>query len=474
MKLTHIALALAALVSAQAGHAATAVLTGASAFSVNQARALKNICSGTYTLYKSSSSTSALTNDFTATCSVNFTGTAIDQVRVNVSAGSYGAVVHATVNGNLTQRFIDPASAACVAAVPFAGTGGLSFATAIRNCAGTVNQTSEGGFLDVEGAIFRGIGTVSIPGGVADAVDFIPSNFLQAFGVGVSESLYRSLMAYQVAKGQLPSTCATTSQAGNPVVTTYTALLTTDASYSLPACQPSLSRAAVTAMMEANYNDSKEAGANAFFGGTGGTTPPPVANDLTSTQAISPAVPLGTTIKFCRRVDTSGTNAAMQTYFLTNPTASGEAGGRLPIAGSGVTNGDSDNYGGSTYLVVANGGTSDVRTCLNSGLAFGILSLENNPIGGQTYRFVKVNNQFGADGVAGAAQTAEAIAGRYDFTFEAFKYCPGGTCSDLINAIDGGVSPGQSSPGVYLKAESRFTRNGNNQSPLSTKPRELP
>jgi hypothetical protein len=472
MKLTHIALALAALVSAQAGHAATAVLTGASAFSVNQARALKNICSGTYTLYKSSASTSALTNDFTATCSVNFTGTAIDQVRINVSAGSYGAVVHATVNGTLTQRFIDPASAACAAATPFAGSGGLSFATAIRNCVGTVNQTSEGGFLDVEGAIIRGIGAVSIPAGVNDAVDFLPSNFVQAFGVGVSESLYRSLMAYQVAKGQLPSTCATTSQAGSPVVTTYTALPTTDASYSLPACQPSLSRAAITAMMEAGFNDSKEAGASAFFGGTGGTTP--VANDLTATQAISPAVSAGTQIKFCRRVDTSGTNGAMQTYFLTNPTASGEGGGRLVIAGSGALNGDVDTYGGSTYLVQANGGTSDVRTCLNTGHAFGILSLENNPIGGQSYRFVKINNQFGADGVAGAAQTAEAIAGRYDFAYEAFKYCPGGTCSALMDAIDNGVAPGQSTPGVYLKAESRFTRNGNNQSPMTTKPRDLP
>jgi hypothetical protein len=36
------------------------------------------------------------------------------------------------------------------------------------------------------------------------------------------------------------------------------------------------------------------------------------------------------------------------------------------------------------------------------------------------------------------------------------------------------VAPGQSTPGVYLKAESRFTRNGNNQSPMTTKPRDLP
>jgi hypothetical protein len=469
MKLTHIALALTALVSAQAGHAATAVLTGASAFSINEARALKNICSGTYTLYKTSASTSSLTNAFTATCSVNFTGTAIDQVRINVQGGSYSAVVNATIGGNVPVPFIDPATTACGSATPFAGTGVLTFATAIRNCASTVMATSEGGFLDLEGAVVRGIGAVPIPAGVNDAVDFLPSNFMQAFGVGVSAPLYRSLMAYQVAKGQLPATCATTSL--NLGVTTYTALTSADANYSLPACQPNLSRSAITAMMESNYNDFKESGANAFFGGTN-----VVATDLSSSQAIVPAVPLGTQVKFCRRVDTSGTNTAMQAYFLTNPAASGEGGGRLPIAGVGVNNGDSDNYGGTTYLVTAGGGTSDVRTCLESGLAFGILSLENNPVGavGQNFRFVKINNQHGADGVAGAAQTAEAIAGRYDFVYEAFKYCPGGTCSDLINAIDNGVAPGQSTPGVFLKTETRFTRNGNNQSPMSTKPRDLP
>ena len=84
-----------------------------------------------------------------------------------------------------------------------------------------------------------------------------------------------------------------------------------------------------------------------------------------------------------------------------------------------------------------NSGSSDVKGCLNAaGFAFGMLSAENNPIGGSdTYRFVKLNGQEFSEGVAGASQTAAAIAGKYDYVFESALFNPTGSAVlDLINS----------------------------------------
>lgn len=486
MKLSRIALA-ALAIAAGNSFAAPAVLSGASAFSVNQIKALKGLCSGNFILYKGSSSTSALSNFATAKCSVNFTGApGIDEVRLNVSGGSYSAVTNRSGNTGATSlKYINPTlSGTCTnLAAGNTMTGILAFlnplvtsgaGTQVLNCGSNrqYDDFSIGGFMDIEGDVFRGIGAVPIPPEVDDTVDFVGSNFAQGFGVGLSAPLYQALQAYQVAQGTLDASCATTSVSGS--VTTYTGV-----GGDSQLCQPSVTRAQLTSLMEASDNKGKQAGANLLVGGTAS-----VKNDLPATKAISPDVPLGSRITFCRRVDTSGTNAATQVYFLSNPTASGESGGRLAIGGVGNAQGDADFVSKTDFF--AGGGTGDARNCVNlatptaaaigpSGAAYGsfrfaVLSLENNPIGTDNYRFAKINGVAGADGVANAAMTANSIAGLYDFWFEAIKYCPGGTCAAIIDAIDGGVAPGASTPGIFLKSETRFTRLGNNLGPITSKP----
>lgn len=479
MQLTRIALAAVALAAAGSVNAQVVTLNGASAFSINQVKALKTKCPGTFTLYKNTSTTGTLPNFFTATCSTPFTyndgtsevSTGFTEVRMNVADGSYGAVTHRDGNtGATTAQYIDATAGTCTSATPFAGTGtflGINFV----NCPTNVNALAIGGFLDVEGSVFTGIGSVPIPPEV-QAADFVPSSLLQAFGVAVSADLYRSLMAYQVATGKLPAACASTSLSGS--TTTFTALTTSDANYSLPLCQPNLAKAEVTALMDGGYNDQKHYGANGLVGGTDTVA----SGGLPANTAYAPALALGSSIKFCRRVETSGTNASMQVHFLGNPIASGDFGGRLSIVGTGANNVLEPI--GPRFSVNAGGGTGDVRTCLNSGPAFGILSLENNPIdGANSYRYVKISNAFGFDGVAGGASTAEAIAGRYDFAMEASIYCPGAAgdeaaCSPILRSINQGVVVGTPSPGTYLKTEAKFVKNGNNLSPLTSKARDLP
>jgi hypothetical protein len=450
MKLkTQIALttaAIAAALGSAPAFATTQILSGASASSVNVAKALRTLCvanGGTFKLYKTSSSTSSLGNIFTATCTGADFDSGVDQVRVNVSGGSLGAVTNSTTTA---VARIDPAAATC--SNIGAGTESLSFmpANEMQNCGATgqLNQIGDGGYLDVSPEVFQANG-LSLSGADPE-VDFVVSNFFQSFGVAVSSSLYGALQAYQVAKGQLPASCATKTGAG-PFLYTATNATTPD-------CQPSVSRAQIGALINNINNNAKKAGANVLIGGTA-----TVANDLTGGDTISPSPALKTNVTYCRRPNTSGTQASTQLYFLYNPLANGELGGATTVTGP-ETSGSLTYNTPVTMTSTVNSGSSDVKACLNAaGYSFGSLSAENNPIGGaDTYRFVKVNNVSTSGGVAGAAPTAEAIAGRYDFVYQTWKYCPAGTCATILDAIDDALAPGASSPGLFLGTETKFSR----------------
>lgn len=464
----------AAMFSVGAHAAGVAKFSGATAFSINQARALALLCnnaSGLADIYKNNNnSTNNLGNVFTVKCSVDFqNGGGADEARINVAGGSFSAVLNRT--GNDGAVAVPLLSAALCAAQGTtvnvgAGTGPLSWINnaTIRlfHCpaaAAVVPDTTDGGVLDVEGSVFTANGLFT-PSQVNPATDYLPSGFLQAFGFPLSRDLYNAMQAHQVAKGRLPANCATLNVVAG--IDTYTATGST-----LPECQPNVTKASITSMAVSGNNDVKRAGANHFIGGTIAAK-----NDLAANQAISPDMPLNSRFVLCRRVATSGTQASAQLFFLWAPTASGELGGLLtPVgtAGSGTTN------LGATFRVVSNSGTSDVRNCLNSVAAGtnysgGVVSMENNPLGGaDTYRIPKINGAFIADGVANSAQTAEAIAGRYDFVYEAIKYCPAGVCPALLDAIDTVLPPGSSTPGLYLKTEAAFTRGGKGTSPLRAK-----
>jgi hypothetical protein len=407
----------------QALAAGPARLTGASASSINVARAAKVLCEnagGTYTLYKIGDATGSLGNVFTGKCDVDFEGISEDEVRVNVSGGSENAIINATAGGNVKVGFINAATASCTT-IAAAGTGSLSFMGAgrMRNCTGTnESATSDGGYLDVEGNHFNAN---------YNAGDFTPAGFSQVFGVAVNKRLYEALQTHQKTTGQVPASCA---------VGDATA-----------ACQPSISKADIATLIN---NGTSASGAKSLGGGL--------------------LIPGNTTkISYCMRPQTSGTQQAAQLYFL-NYEATAAVGGKVPVVAEGASV-------GSRYSSILNSGSSNVRACLNdtapatsTDFRFGVLSAENNPLGSSTdtYRFVKLNDVAFAEGVAGSSQTASAIAGRYDFVYETVAYCPEGTCAPIVDAMNGALPAGASTPGLFLTGvESKYGRGGNSAVPYT-------
>ncbi len=469
MKLASLSIAVVAALGAGQAFATTQILNGASASQINVVKALRTLCTtgaGTFKVYKTGSALNSLGNIVTSTCTgAAFTSDGVDQVRSNVAGGSLSAVINTAGYGNVAVARIDPAAATCTALA--AGTEVLSFLAAgeMLNCTttGQVSQTGVGGFLDVEGGIFAANGLNLF--GADPAADFTQSSFLQAFAVGVSSSLYNTLQAYQTAQGQLDASCATAAGT-NPVVYTATGSTT-------PLCQPSVTRAQMAAIINNVNNASKKAGANFLIGGTTTTQTDLVGGTGGKAIAAAQLPALKTNITYCRRPNTSGTQASTQLYFLSSPTASGDPlGGQLQVSNPVLDGAAAVTYNTPvTTTVTMNSGTSDVKTCLNAaGYAIGTLSAENNPIGGtDTYRFVKVNGVSTTGGVALDSNTTEAIAGRYDFVYETFKFCPGGLCASVLDAVDGALPAGSSSPGLFLGSEGKANRGGKSTAPYIIK-----
>ncbi|MFT3858869.1 MAG: hypothetical protein QM742_15685 [Aquabacterium sp.] len=435
MKLNQLALATLALAGASQAFAAAPVqyLTGASASSVNVMKASRNLCAaagGTFSLYKTSTSTSALGNVFTGVCSTSLQGApGYTTVAMNVSGGSANAVTATTT----ATTFLDVGAASCTA---ITGTEALAATTfgsynlfACSNV--TTSQLSDGGFLDVEGSVFP---TSVLSPTAYDAADFQLAGISQAFGVAVNSGLYNALQAAQF---PAPSTC------------------TTDTSIKFTAaCQPSVSKAQIASLINnAKTSFAKTAGGKFLIGGA-------------STDA--------TQIVYCMRPQTSGTQQSAQLYFLNYGAAGNVFGGGVETI---INNGLAFNATSATskFAATLNSGSSDVRNCLNSnttaagtgtGYRFGILSLENNPLGGSdSYRFVKLNGVAGAQGTGSSdSNTATALTGEYDYVYETVAYCKTGTCPAVVDAIVGNLNvalpQGSSTAGLFTGkgVESRYSR----------------
>lgn len=434
MKLTKIVIAAIAVCGAsQVMAAGVTRLTGSSASSVNVVRGLTNLCTtagGTSTVYKTSAATNALGNQFTVQCTADFDGTSANEARVNVAGGSENAVTNAAAFPTSTNTGFLVPTGACTSLA--AGTEALSFLAAgqMKNCGATLADSakSDGGYLDVEGPVFNAT--------KYDPADFQPTGFQQVFGVAVNAKLYNALQRYQQ------------SAAGGSIVAASCSLVpvaTPDATpvSTTPECQPSISRAQIASLINNDlFNAAKTSGGPYLVPGS----------------AI-------TKITYCQRPQTSGTQQSAQLYFL-GYAVNGPLGGNEVVVNAGQSL--------TKYSSILNSSSGNVKDCLNSSTdyRFGILSLENNPIGGaDTYRFTKLNEVAATEGVAGASQTSTAIAGRYDFVYELSAYCPLGTCADIITAINGAVTVGSSSAGIFLGngVESKFGRNGNSAAPYATR-----
>lgn len=436
MKLTKIALASVALLGLAAQAQAAVRVSGATATSNNYMVALTGMCaSSNVTVFKTNATTNNLGNNFTIKCnSGNFTyngeDTGTNEFQFDITGGSINSVLftqEAVDNGEplaANGNFLPSTVSGCTTVT---GTGPLAFlGNKIRaGCSSSALQSGKsiGGFTDVEPAIFKATGVLT--------ADYAADNatFSQVFGVAVSSALYQALQTQQ----------------GLTVGSTT------------PANQPTVSVAKLASLMNGNdFNDAKAKG-------------PKLLVPTTSE----------TNITYCRRPQTSGTQAAAQLYFMSNPVASGALGGQMLIHGPDVDGSanavvpgvDAEgNPTGNTVTIKMNSGSSNVRSCLNAaGYSFGVLSAENNPLGGSdTYRFVKIDGMSMTAGVAGDSQTANAIAGDFDFVYEAALFNP--QASDALRLLNAAIRTGATSPGLFLNAnseapESKFGRGNNSVSP---------
>lgn len=254
-----------------------------------------------------------------------------------------------------------------------------------RNTAATLADSAPalpaGGFSDVEAKLWGY--SVSAYGTEADA------NVSQAFGVIVTTKLYRAL---QVAQGLYASTAAADSG---------------DASYS-PANAPNITSAQYAAIVQ-----------------DGG-------GYQTDWSPILGATGTGKTIKLTKRVETSGTQASSNAFFLNKPCASGSPQGQLFPATASV--------GG--LVLTQQSGTSGVKTQMTTinadasqNFGIGVVSLENTPAA--DYKFVKID---GVHPEAGDTTNARAtmMDGSYKFVMEMKSFVANSaSVSDaaLINAI---------------------------------------
>lgn len=499
MKLHQIALAVAALAAAgqaqalsptdvaaarAAGTLTEVWMSGASAVTRNQFEAFKADCRGGVSIYTSHATGTVPGNagNFLAyACNHATTGNTV--LYVNVNAGSFGAFApHVTPTRYQRLRAIGAPGSSC----PNSGANefgdmayrGCTLASVADAAAGADGgpRLPAGGYSDVESALFQDLFTIP-PSSVGSEV---AAGVAQVFGVAVSTNLYRAL---QVAQGKNSATC--TDDTYTPAVA---ATATTPAEpgrhtqnglhdFRNPACMPNITSAQYTAI--------------AAVGGGYQTDWSP----LLGTAGIDQ------TVNLCRRVDTSGSQAASNAHFLGNPCNRGRAGGQLAV----LTPADStatkpDDQGG--IWVTSNPGTGDVKACLNRGndgvtvnnvmtvqphFAIGVVSLENDPLTEQAnaddYRFIMV------DGVSPENLTDDrarqnAINGEYRFVMELVAYTANSAAPiarTLINRLNANMARvgGADLRGLYILPSAtadhtvhptrvgKGTRGGNNCQPMN-------
>jgi hypothetical protein len=215
------------------------------------------------------------------------------------------------------------------------------------NCPNKVNAVPDGGVSDVEPALFVGINKASPADTDVSPTDLgnmtVGSQNAVIFGIPVSIDVYNAL---------------STAQGGGV---------------------PSLTRAQITSIFTGTYQNWAQVDA-----------------------ALAGVGPAGDgSIKVCRRVNGSGSQAATNQFFMNFPCAN--PGALLP-----TTAGDS----GPGYTVVENSSSGFVESCVNAanGGAIGLLATERQPAGGANWKYVKVN---------GVEPTvANATSGAYEWFVE--------------------------------------------------------
>ncbi|MEC5386785.1 hypothetical protein VVD49_13705 [Uliginosibacterium sp. H3] len=401
MKIKFIALALAAF-GAQSAFALDALVTksiqdgtlanshvvylsGASALKASVPLALAKLCSDSVTAFTYASDAS---NVRAYSCTIKSTAA----LAAEGITGLDGWATHKLLlglsvqNGSLTAILSqDTAAANQNQQVDFS-----SVTTAATSSVTTAfKKQTIGGFLDVNPELFSTV----LAGYPSLSVSYAttPVAAGQSFGIAVSPSLYTAL---QTAQG----------------ITGCTNNLS-------PACQPSISKgqyASLIASVNAGYiSDWSVLG-------------------LSDAKAVN----------ICRRVSTSGTQAASNNYFLGKGCSfGGQDPSSLADSSAGV------------YNVSEGSGTGNAVTCLSdaTNFAIGVLSAENASAS-SVWRFVKLDGVPVYDGVK-ARQTS--IDQKYDFSYE-FVYVTRNSASAVEKSLLAALGTAVSDPtitdlvGIYV------------------------
>jgi len=217
----------------------------------------------------------------------------------------------------------------------------------------------------------------------------------QVFGVAATNALYTKMFDAQKAAGMIPAVCTVNDTA-------------------LKYCIPNIAKAQMATIMVNNEFNQAYAKGLQFL-----------TNDVADA---------GVELRYVRRVDTSGTQASAQNYFLGLPCSKSVLSivpepTTIDPAGGTIANVKIENI-----RVYAAGGTSNVRTELNKAgvFALGIVSGENNQTG-QFWRWLRVDGApLGENAVPGSAGNTNANTmkdGSYSFYFEA-TYTGGNATND--------------------------------------------
>ena len=397
MKFSKIALAATAVCAATAVTAAPnanriALSAGASAVQGNVRLAVESLCSGTGKF-----PTSFISGNFTTVVCANV---------ANLTAAQYASKPNADFPGFNNLPFAE---------IRFNVSNGSFGSVQILNNV-SFNFRNPGTGLNTDptpgGVIIGGISDVEtnrFPDSTIGSNTLATNTKLgaaQAFGVAASIDLYTKMFTAQQAAGLIPAVCTVNS---------------TGLSY----CIPNIAKAQMATIMSSNDENAAYAKGLGFLTGV-------AADD-------------GTELRYVRRVNTSGTQAAAQNYFLGLPCSANG----LSIVAEPIT---IDPVGGTIanvkiggIRVYGAGGTSNVLTQLNqtdadlvtAGVqlgvyALGVVSGENNAPG-QTWRWLRVDGApIGENAVpatVGITNTNTQKNGSYSFFFEA-TYTGGNITND--------------------------------------------
>ncbi len=246
-----------------------------------------------------------------------------------------------------------------------------------KTCVNTM-QYAQGGLSDVNAGTWEARGQYN-PNLVTGGVIEFPGLAGQGFGLAVSGALYQALQAAQGLTVGVPAD-----------------------GYNMTAAdlanQPSINRNQYASILAAG-------------GGYHADWSPIVG-----------AAGAGKPVVLCRRGTNSGTQASMDSFFLS-----------FPCSSSGVPSALATDSIPGAFEVIENSGTGDVKTCLTSAntagdFGIGVMSLENKWSSGSGWYYVQL------DGVSPNEETGQrksSAEGRYAFVEEMYGVVRGDSSADV-------------------------------------------